>query len=169
MVAEQIERPPARHTAHQGARLALIQVRARLLARARGGEVAHAMLQHLDGLRHGAREQFHIAREPLAPAHAHVIPREDPLGASQLGERSHDRCAKGFEARGEELHDEPTIEAVHHERGQPVPFAMDQSASIRPRVEDPRATRDRGREAPMPPIGIEYDLRRGRDEAERDL
>ena len=169
MVAEQIQRPPARHAAHEHASLALIQIGARLLARVRGGEVAHAMLQHFDRLGHRTREQLHIARESFAAPHAHVVPREDPFRAGQLSERGHDRCAKRLEAGREELHDQPTIEAIHHERRQPVPFAMDESAGVRLRIKDSRAARDRGRESAAPPIGIERDLRLGGDEAERDL
>jgi len=101
--------PPARDGAGERAILSLIEEGSGLLPIPRRGEIAKAVLHHLDLPRHVAGEQGDFASQAFLGAHGDIVPRENSLGLHQRQERLHDLAAEALDAGAEELHDEPPV------------------------------------------------------------
>ena len=65
VIAEAVERAPARHASGQDAVLTLVEERARLLSAPRRGEVAHTVLVYLYFIGHRAVQQLDVRVEPF--------------------------------------------------------------------------------------------------------
>ena len=131
VVREAVEGAAARDAAGEHAILALIEKGAGLLPVPRRGQVADAVLGHLDLARNVAVEQLRGARETLLRAHGGVVARENAVGREQLAKRVDDRRAERLEPCAQELNDEPLVVAIDDERRQSVGLAMHDAIRIR--------------------------------------
>ncbi len=153
VIAEDVERTAARVAAQQHAVLALVEERARLLPGPRRRKVSHAVLVHLDLFRHAPGQELDVPGKSLARAHRGVVARQDALAPHEFLQDVHDQLALGFQGRGEQLHHEPAVVLVHHQRRQPVSLTVHQPARIR-HAGEWRTSRDGVRQPAAPPRAV---------------
>src|SRR5687767_11437353 len=106
VIAEAIERPPARYPAHQRAVLALVEESARLLPVPGRREIAHSILLDFDLARNLAVQRLDVAGEAFASTDRDVVARKNPGGRDERNERVNDLSAILLEPRAEQLNDE---------------------------------------------------------------
>ena len=165
VVAEAVERAPACIFRDPNARFALIEKRSRFLSCPWGGDVADAVLVHLDLVRHVADKERCFAREAFARSHRWVVARENAVGPGERRECRYDVVAMLLDARTEQLHDKPTVVAVAHERWHRVTFGVNEAERIGVCVER-LAPLDRACDTTVPPLGVDDRVGVGVEEAE---
>ena len=110
----------------------LVQERAGLLARPGRGEVANRALPDLDLCRHGAADQLRSHRGvPRGGRTGASLRRRIPAGRRTPPARRVHRRRMRFQPRRQQLHHQPAVVSVHHQRGEGVAFAMDQPVGCR--------------------------------------
>ncbi len=116
VVAERVQQASARVAARRLAVLALIEERAGLLAGRQCGDVGDAPFADHDLIRHDAVQHLHAAGQALVAPHRRIVAREDSPGREPLHQHVDDLRAPRLEPRGQELHHEHVLVAVHHQR-----------------------------------------------------
>lgn len=143
----------------------LVQERAGLLAGPGGGEVSDGSFPDLHTFRDASPGELHVLAQRFVPAHRRVVPEEDAVRFQDLTHRGEDVAPHGFEAGGEELHDNPAVVPVHDERGERVAFSVHHAVGTRV---DAGAPGQRPTEPLHPPCRIDRS-RRGLEQPEGDL
>ena len=129
MVGEAVERGAARRGQRGGEHPvgALVEEGAGLLSGPGCGEVAHARLR---GSRSASgtvpRTSSTSSGSPSGRRTPTSLRSRIPSGPSSVVEGVEDVGPHGLEAGGEQLHHQPAVVAVHHERGEPVALAVHQ-------------------------------------------
>ena len=167
MIAEAVEGPAPRDAPDQRAILALIEKGAGLLPAPRCGEIAHAMLVDLDLVRNRAVQQLHRRLESFLESEWRVVASEYAVRPDDVDQRVYDRVSVALEPGAHELHDEPPIISVHHERWQQIAFAVHEAEGGG--VVDCRASRDGACKRGVPPRIVDRCVRVAIEQAERDL
>ena len=156
VIGEAVERPTARMGEPPGEQpvLPLVEEGAGLLACPGVGEVSHAAFPHLDALGDRAVERgLEVCASPSRLRTGTSFRSRMPSGSKRSTSAPTIVVPHRLEARREELHHQPAVVAVHHQRGQTVAFAMheaegvriDAGRAVRPRRPGARATRCRPR------------------------
>ena len=126
------------------------------------------MLPYFDLVRDIAGEQRGFASQPFARSHRRIVAREDPIGSGELQERADDCVAIVLEPSAEQLHDEPAIVAIAHERWQGVTFAVDEPVGGGD-IAQWIATTDGACDVCVPPAVVDSGVRVSVQKSERDL
>src|SRR6185437_10136351 len=158
VIAEAVERSPARQLADQMSVLALIQERTGFLARPRCRQILHAVFIDFDLLRNLTVQQHRFARQSLALARPGVVPGQDADGREKIDQSSDYVLCTGFDAGAGQLSHDVVAVPVHHERWQGIPFAVYDA----PRVGASRKRRPallRGTYARLPPRPVDHRAR----------
>src|SRR5215212_6809882 len=120
MVAETIERAPARNGADEVTVLALIEERTRLLPREWCRQEPHAVFVDFDLARDIPIEDGGLTRQALFRPQRHVVAGQDSRRLDQRAQRRENLLAKRLEAGAHELHYQPLIIAIGDQRRQAI-------------------------------------------------